>query len=345
MNKPTRLRFHDPRQAPFEVTGLNWFPEEHAWRRIPLEPPEPLSDGVATLSWNLAGARIRFRSDSRVVAVRVKLAGTAVMDHFPRTGSHGIDLYVGEAGHEVFRAVATAAEDEFTATLFEAEQRAPRTFLLHLPLYERMDSLEIGLEADVSPEVPQPTPLIDRPVVVYGTSITQGGCASRPGMAWTNIVARRLKRHFLNFGFSGNGKGEPEMARLLAQVKTPAAFLLLHEWNCARTFRERTTPFVNILRAAHPQTPIALVTGYSTPRTWWMRPQNHEFPLNLEYARRLVAERRAAGDKRLFFIDGREFLAPDLWEGTVDGVHATDLGFQRVADAMLPVIKQLLRLS
>ena len=135
------------------------------------------------------------------------------------------------------------------------------------------------------------------------------------------------------------------MARLLAQVKTPAAFILVHEWNCTTTFRERTAPFVDILRAAHPETPIALAAGYSTPRAWRMPPQSHEFPQNLEYARRLVAERRAAGDKRLFFIDGREFLAPDLWEGTVDGCHATDLGFHRIAIVMQKHVKQLLRLS
>jgi lysophospholipase L1-like esterase len=180
-----------------------------------------------------------------------------------------------------------------------------------------------------------------RPICFYGTSVTQGGCASRPGMVYTSILGRWLDRPTINLGFSGNGQAEPEMARLLAELD-PAVYVLDCMANMdPKLTTERMDYMVRTLRAKHPQTPIVVVEC--------LRFQNED---DVEQNRTAMAMRTAAmkiaydrlsagGIGGLHYLKADDLLGHD-GEGTVDGIHATDLGFQRMADVFTPVLSALM---
>jgi lysophospholipase L1-like esterase len=219
-----------------------------------------------------------------------------------------------------------------------------RNIVLNLPLYQGVEEISVGLDEHAAVLAP-PGYVSGKKVVVYGTSITQGGCASRPGMAYTNILSRRIPLEFINLGFSGSGKGEPEVAEIVSQINDPACLVVDYEGNCVSTelFRETLPEFIRIYRAAHPLTPILVVSRIRyaredvTPHLYEMRMERKRF----EQA--LVNELREKGDLNLYFFDGSHSLGgEDYYECTVDGSHPNDLGFLRMADALEPVLKTLL---
>lgn len=333
-------------EKPIQVAGLGWYAQERLWRRMEAKPPFPLPEGVAGLVHNTAGAQIRFRSDSRTVAVRVRLTAPPGMDHMPATGQGGVDCYYGRPG--AYRYAATARPKpgacDYETVLFESQPRAARTFVLNLPLYDGVEEILVGLERGAR-VLPPPAYESGGRIVVYGTSITQGGCATRPGMAWTNILSRRINREFVNLGFSGSGKGEPEMARNIARIRRPTCFVLDYEANCVSTerFRETLPEFVRILREAHPAAPVLVVSAIRYARDGFDPANRAQRLARLRFQRSLVERLRKAGDRQVFFVNGSGLLGTDYDECTVDGVHPTDLGFLRIADALEPAIRRVLR--
>jgi len=267
------------------------------------------------------------------------------MDHMPATGQCGFDAYVGPVGAMRFAGVTRfkPALDSYECVLFPPSAPLQRSFTLNFPLYQGVNDVEVGLDetAQILPPLPWESP---RRVVIYGTSITQGGCASRPGMCYTNILSRRINREFINLGFSGSGRGEPEVAETIAQIERPALFVLDYEANCVSLERLRETlpQFIRILRAAHPHTPILVLS-----RVRYAREHHDAAALaarreRLAFQRSLVARLRRQGDRRIFFKDGSPLLGPDFDECAVDGVHPTDLGFLRMANGLEAVFRKLL---
>jgi lysophospholipase L1-like esterase len=273
------------------------------------------------------------------------------MDHMPQTGMSGFDLYIGEPGDERFYAVSRFASGstEFTCELFSSTVRKERNFTINFPLYKGVNELLIGMQAGASIQ-PPPAYRSKKPIVVYGTSITQGGCASRPGACYTNILSRRLNMPFINLGFSGSGKGEADVSRIITLIKKPALFVLDYEANCEGydLFKKTLPAFISILRDAHAKVPILIISknrfaqeaaDYETASL------NHERIYRKQckaMQRNLVARLRKAGDLNLHFLDGSTLLGKDYWECSVDGVHPTDLGFSRMAEGIEPAIKNIL---
>ena len=336
--------WHTVDDPDFELNGLYWRKPWEPFRRIPFDVR--ISEGVNYLAWDTAGVMLRFKTDSPEIRIHAKIWNYSRMYHMALLGSMGFDLYLG-SGNSKFFAGVTAFNynnDEYNATAFRSEQpRKMREFTLHFPLYAHPQFLRIGLTegAKTAPPSPWKDP---RPVVVYGTSIQQGGCASRPGMCHTNQMSRMLNRPFLNFGFSGNGKGEPEMARLLAEIRDPAMFVLDYDANAHCDGLDATLgTFLDILRAKHPRVPILLVSRL---------PYVGEFLESPEYsAERLrftgihlreLKRLRDKGDENIHFLDGLSLYGPDPSECTVDGCHATDLGFYQISKRMAPVIERIL---
>ena len=202
--------------------------------------------------------------------------------------------------------------------------------MLYLPLYNGVKSVEIGIPEGRTISPPDAALLPHgKPIVFYGTSITQGGCASRPGMACTAIVGRQLDAPVINLGFSGNGKMEPEMADLLAQLD-PSVYVLDCLWNMSpEMVTERVEPFVERLRKSHPRTPILLAEDSSFLNRC---PTADGRALRVAYE-----ELKAKGDKNLYFLPSQGMLGDDS-EGTVDGCHHNDLGMMRQADAFVKIL-------
>ena len=260
------------------------------------------------------------------------------------TGSSGFDIYLKFGG--VWKCLGVTRTDhskhEFSANVISGVKREMRDVLINMPLYNGVKSFFIGLNDDA--KIEPPTPFADeKRIVWYGTSIQQGGCACRPGMVSSNIISRMLNREVINLAFSGNGKGEPELAQMLADIKNPSLYILDYTWNVDPKALEATLPtFVDILRKAHPTVPI-LICSPTPGREYF--PEMHPESLNARAAtmQAEVQKRRKAGDQNVFFFDAlHEGLGEDFWEGYVDGAHLTDLGFYRLAQAIAPLIKVIL---
>ena len=342
-----RFAWHSPKKTPFQIVGFAWFQNEGLYRRLPEKPPEKIPDAVDSLANCTAGGQIRFRTNSPRLALRVKNYGSFHMVHMADTGQGGFDCYIGTPGNATFCAVTKfdAKLKDYEIELFNHPVADTRMITLNFPLYNdaKKTEVEIGLAPGANIESPVPYDS-DGHIVIYGSSITQGGCASRPGMCYTNILSRRINMEFINLGFSGSGQGEPEVARLVASVEHPVIFVLDFEANCPEPERlaKRFPEFVNILRKTHPSTPILAVSKIRFVSTLYE-------PVALEKADRCrsiqnneIKKRTSAGDKNIFFVNGYEFLGEGFDECTVDGVHPTDLGFLRMADALEPYLRKIL---
>jgi hypothetical protein len=291
-----------------------------------------------------AGGQVQFRTDSRKLSVKVKLAAPASSDHMPQTGVAGFDCYLGPPKRQRYCSTTRFAfrADSYTCPLFDFPNRRMRNVTLNFPLYQGVKDVLVGLEPGARAQAPPPYDDA-RPVVVYGTSITQGGCAARPGMVFTNILSRRLNRPFVNLGFSGSGKGEPEVARSVAEIPDPACYVLDYEGNAGDGLLEQTLgTFIGILREAHPETPVLVVSKVRMARDHFSPAAIRTCEEKREFQRRAVEERRAAGDEHIHFLDGGGLLGRDFDECTVDGVHPTDLGFWRIAKGLAPVLRGIL---
>jgi len=333
------LTYYSPFEKPFRLAG-SLFQAQHGtiFRRIPAEPE--INPRVSELANYTAGFQVQFKSTSCRVSIKVKLRHGEIMQHMPQTGSSSFDLYVGGPG--AWRAVRSAAfplhAKEFSAELYNRPEKNWREYLLNFPLYNGVEELWIGLEENSGLEAP--SEFSGRDLVIYGTSITQGGCASRPGMAWSNILSRRLNRQIFNFGFSGNGRGEVQMAEFIAQVQNPGAFVLDYEANAQyEGIKNTLEDFIAVLRKHHPQVPITVISRAPDGNLMAAFGANDDLDKthpesaeSCEFQLALVNRLRAAGDRNIYFIDGRKLLGLDWDECLVDGCHFTDLGFYRMAE-------------
>ncbi|MBT6147728.1 MAG: hypothetical protein HOH74_19980 [Gemmatimonadetes bacterium] len=338
------LRWFEPGAAPLELSGFAWFSSDGVYRRLPVTPPEKLPDSVESLANCTAGGTIRLRTDSQTVVLRVELRGPAQMVHMAPTGEAGFDLYVGAPGEERFAGVTKfdRHQDTYEVPVFSGSRKW-RDLTINFPLYKGVHRVTLGLARDA--EVSAPTSRVaEPPLLFYGSSITQGGCAARPGMAYPAILSRRLQRECLNLGFSGSGKGEPEVARALATIDACRLFVLDYDANCpsADHLRQTLPVFVDILRAQHPKTPILVVSRVPTAGEYDSPGGDAGRLERLRAQQEAVEAMQAAGVSDIQFLAGSDLLGEEHDECTVDGSHPTDLGFLRMADGMEPVLRRIL---
>ncbi len=327
------------------VEGKGFRDTKSYYDRLPGRAQGVVRDVVWNLSRSSAGMCVRFETDATTIHATWTLASARLaLPHMAAVGVSGLDLYVrAEDGR--WRWLGAGRPVEFptnTARLVTGIPDGRREYLLYLPLYNGVTKLEIGIPKAKTISKPQPRQAGHvKPIVFYGTSITQGACATRPGMVHTSILGRRFDRPVINLGFSGNGRSEVEVAEFIAEIDA-AVFVLdcLPNMN-AQQVSQRTEPVVRILRDAHPEAHIVLVEDRTYGNAFLVT-ASRERNLAGRAALREVYERLiAAGDKRLYYIAGEGLLGSD-GEGTADSSHPTDLGFMRQADAFAEVIGPLL---
>jgi len=333
----------DPKEVPFDLIGFEWIREDTVYRRLPVHPDWEIRGAVDGLANHTAGGQVRFRTDSKKILVRVELRERSGMYHMPATGQSGFDLYVRQGEIQRYLRTTRFPHDtiRYEVELLNMDKNQLRTYTLNFPLYNGVNSIKIGLEYESVVEAP-PAFTLPGKIVIYGTSITQGGCVARPGMLYSNILSRKLDVQFVNLGFSGNGRGEPALAHLINQVHGTSLIILDYEANAAKTIVNTLGLFVDILREKHPDTPILIMSKIHSGYYHEGTPATELWNQNRVFQRNLVHEKVTAGDKNIYFMDGSTILGEDFYECTVDGGHPTDLGAYRIAEAMLPVIRQIL---
>lgn len=329
------------------IEGRGWQDTAHPYDRLPARAEGSVTGGVWHLSKNSAGMAVRFVTDAPSIEARWTLRSSSLaMNHMPATGVSGLDLYIRTNDPDQPWHWVGIGRPEKSPTnekpLVSGVPEGQHEFRLYLPLYNGVESVEIGIEPDfsIAPGPPYPAGRT-WPIVFYGTSITQGGCASRPGMAYPAIIGRRLDRPTINLGFSGSGKMEPEMAQLLGEVEASAYVLDCLPNMSPELVTERVGPFVRILREARPETPIVLVENIRYQAAPILPGTKRSYMAKNEALRAVRDELLADGIGDLHYVPGDDLLGDD-GEATVDGSHATDVGFLRMAEVLAPVLRSIL---
>jgi lysophospholipase L1-like esterase len=342
----TPLIWHSPRMQPFHIAGFSWLEREGVYRRLPLKPNYPLPPAVDDLANCTAGGQIRFQTNSSRLSLKVRLTGIADMNHMPATGQCGFDCYIGMPEEQMYYNTTKYdhMKQEYEFAMFEKMEAGLRNITLYFPLYKGVEEVQIGLDPEADITAPPPY-ISNKRIVIYGTSITQGGCAARSGMAYTNILSRKLPVEFINLGFSGSGRGEAEVARIVSEIPNQALFVLDYEANCVSPeLLQSTLPeFIRIFRSRHPEVPILVLSQIRFARELFDR---ELLELRLKRKRiqmEIVNAFREQGDESIYFHDGENLLGADFNECTVDGVHPTDLGFIRMAEQLAPVLEKYIR--
>lgn len=298
---------------------------------------------VWELGKNTAGLAVRFVSDSKAIAVRWTLRGQVSMNHMALTGIQGLDLYTLEGEKWRFVNVARPVGKENSVVIVSHMETKQREYMLYLPLYDGVVSLEIGVDSTASIGRPKVgLPVRDKPVVCYGTSILQGGCASRPGMAHTNILSRWLNREFVNLGFSGNGQLDYEIAGIMAK-REAALYILDFVPNASvQQIEEKAERFFRIIRDKAPDVPVIFVEDPPFTHSKYDCVMRQEIVRKNKALHAVFNKLKKEGEKSIWLLSSEKIIGDDA-EATVDGIHFTDLGFMRYAEYLYPVIKKRMK--
>ena len=337
------IRWFDVRQL--GVEGQGWTENKSPYDRLPAKAEGKVRDAVWGLSRDSAGMCVRFVTDATTIHARWTLTKAKLeMPHMAATGVSGLDLYAkDDKGRWRWVAVGKPTAQTTTQKLADAITAGKREYLIYLPLYNGVTSVEVGVPAANSVEKASVySSERAKPIVFYGTSITHGACASRPGMVHTSILGRKYGRPVINLGFSGNGKMEPEVTALIAELDA-AVYVI----DCCPNLggvetAALTKPLVQQLRMARPNTPIVLVEDRVYTDAWLIASKQSRNDGNHAALKKSFDELIAAGTKQIYYIPGTDLLGDDN-DGAVDSSHPNDLGFARQADAFDKVLGPLMK--
>lgn len=326
------------------VEGQGWAPDDLKSRydRLPARAEGVVRDAVWNLSRHSAGISFRFNTDSTEIRIRYEVGSSSLsMVNMPATGKSGVDLYAFDEGAWKWVEV-TRPKEVSIEHVIEGLDPGMRSYMAYLPLYNTTSSIEIGVlpSADFEPVAPRS----EKPVVFYGTSITHGASASRPGMAHVAILGRHLDVPVVNLGFSGNGRMEPEVGALIAEIDASAYVIDCLPNMTGDLVAERAEPLVRQIRKIRPDTPIILVEDRSFTNAWIFSARRDRHDENRASLIRAFDSLVSSGVKHLFYLDGENLLGDDT-EGATDGSHPNDLGFLRQAKAFEPVLTEALGLN
>ena len=322
------------------VEGQGWKDEKAPFARLPAKAKGVVRAPVWSLSRHSAGLCARFATDASEIRCRWKLTSSSLaMPHMPATGVSGVDLYVKHEGRWRWLACGFPRAQSNSLSLVSSLPKGDRVYMLYLPLYNGVSTVEIGLPKAAKLRKAKSRQHA-KPIVFYGTSITQGGCASRPGMVHTAILGRWLDRPVINLGFSGNGRMEAELAELMAEIDAEVFVIdCLPNINAAQV-TARTAPLVKTLREKHPTTPIVLVEDRNYTNSF-LRASSRDRNESNHKALRAVFEQLGKTDANLSYLPGANLLGDDN-EGAVDGSHPTDLGFFRQSEVFRDHLRPIL---
>ena len=338
------IEYYDVREDPFELYGFYDPKGQSVFRRLPEDVSKATNSGVESLSKCTAGGRVRFSTDSDCVVIRAKEPRIHRMYHATLQMSAGFDIYIDDpdSGESVFYDVFKPSynmTDNFTY-MVKFESKEMRFITINYPLYGEVSDLYIGV-CQGSYIGKGACYRNKKPVVFYGSSITQGGCASRSGISYTSIISRRLNIDFLNLGFSGSGRAEDAIVDYMSGLEM-SVFVSDYDHNAPNIEYLHSTNYrmYEKIRAKHPEIPYIMIS----------RPDFSKNNLKLADSilrRQIIVDdfHRAYirnGDKNVYFIDGESFFNSKYADcTTVDDTHPTDYGMVCMANTIGNVLKKL----
>lgn len=340
--KETDIRFFDitDKSNNIDVYGFHNPKETGELVRVPLEIAQKANDGVVYLHNFSAGGRVRFKTNSKYIAVKAEYSKADKMSHMPLSGSAGFDLF--EKVNDKTFYITTLRPDVNIINSYEGinyfEDNLLRDIEICLPLYASVKKLYIGVQ-ESSEMVKAEKYKFDIPVVFYGSSITQGGCASKPGNCYQGFISRALNCNYINLGFNGSARGEDVMADFIAEHEM-SAFVYDYDHNAPDIEHLRAThkKFFDRIRAKHKDLPIIMMSkpGYDKNKSDSIQRRDAIYQTYIDAVN--------DGDKNVYFIDGYSlFLGDERDACTVDGVHPNDLGFYRMAKPVTRLLQEVLR--
>lgn len=333
------LEFYSARD--YRIVGKGFNDTESFYDRLPASVKEGCREELWTLSTNSAGMAVRFRTDSKTIGVKWTVRQQMNMGHMTTVGIRGVDLYrlTDKGWQHVNSGRPSTKSKENSGVLIENMDGKAAEYMLYLPLYDGVSDVQIGIDRTATMEQPQAaTPRADRSVVFYGTSITQGGCANRAGMCYSSILSRDMDFEAINLGFSGNARCDIYIAEAMARLN-PTVYFLDFVPNCtAKMIEENAVKFIEVLRKAHPTTPIIMIDSYK------FQPSQFNLVQRRQLEEKTVEMKKVAEhfkrDKNFYFYEGTSY---NDGECSVDGAHLTDLGFKAMADHYKKLLKKHIR--
>ena len=332
--KEPDLALYDVRNDPFEIYGLYNPKSDDVFRRLPYEVAEATNPGLRKLHRDTAGGRIRFTTDSKYVAIKAVMPFVGQMAHVSLLGSSGFDMYIDYDEPGVMSRYCGAFQPKVGMTngyesIIRFPDRRMRHLTINMPPYNHVDRLYIGLQNDARIEGGKKY-INKKPIIFYGSSITQGACSSRPGLNYQNMLARRFEVDYINLGFSGNGRAEIPIVEYMAGLDI-SMFVSDYDHNAPNPdyLKQTHKRMYDMIREKHPDIPYIMLSrpdfdcGYD------------ESILRRNVIMETYRLAREAGDKNVYYIDGAGiFRGPDEDMCTVDRTHPSDIGFAKMADAI-----------
>ena len=356
------MQWFSPQSEPFRLYGFPFYDKERVYRRLPMSQALGIPDAVYGLADETAGGQIRFHAKFKELTLQVsRMAKPGFFDHvksphLAEVTRGAFDLYLSKDGKDfIFYDVSknmTNDPKHYSRKLVSLEETEEFDVLLNFPLYGGIDKVLIGLDDEAEVSAPWHKFKDDQKLVIYGSSIQQGACASRPGMGMSKLLSRWLNREVYNLGFSSSGKAEPEVAQVVAGIPDTAALIISVEGNCpdSQWLDEKVRAFLEIYRQKNPTTPVILLP-FIVSGLYALTPAKLQRRLrDRAIQQKIVADRRAARDENIYCLlqeddVEREMDGHSMWhEITVDGLHYSDLGFYWTTKPVYRFLKEQLGL-
>lgn len=331
----------DATKPPFDLYGFYKAETEATLKRMPTEVAERISLGVHNRSFNSAGGRVRFTTDSPYLAIKIEYGSLQKSPTFSLAGMNGCDIYTYKNGefkffclvspdytdNEGYERLIELGEDAIGYRRGPAEKMEKTEYLVNLPSYNSVEKVYIGIK-EGSHLSSGSKYRNEQPVVFYGSSITQGGCATRPGLAYTNIVSRQFNFDYINLGFSGSAHGEPEMMEYIAQLPM-SVFVYDFDYNTdAAGLRAKHYNGYKAVREKHPDIPIIIMGHPNFKNEKW----NFD---RMEAISATYSRAKAEGDNNVYYIPSPELFGKwGIDFCSADGIHPNDAGFKLMAERL-----------
>ncbi len=322
------------RNAPFKIYGVTYNAELSRFERMPQDFANSINDGIKMLNTNTSGGRVKFCTNAKKIAISVNQKNNVLLPHMPLCSMSGFDIYkdktyIGTFMPKMNIKTGYAAEIALCGDFAE--------YTINFPLYDNVYELFIGFNEGATVDYAKEYKT-KKPIVFYGSSITQGASCSHPGNCYASRLCRELDCDYINLGFAANCRGEKEIAEYIKKLDM-SAFVMDFDHNCKdeTELSAAHKPFFDIIREENPELPIVIMSAPDIIT-------KPEFSKRCEVVENTYIKAKQNGDNNVYFINGETLFAGDSFDScTVDGTHPNDFGFYRISKQLEKVLKNIIK--